>query len=194
MTQVDTTQEHEENPYYYMDEIYKQWHRSGFLSVRYWARVKIAQIEIGTIDPNSHNAKSVSKCYIDAYKFLTYLHAEVYGITNRIFPDFEEKEFQHFGGKMTADGPVARVFKSGYFKKHKDDTPDSSRRSFRCANYVGIPGKNGEMRPDYSKVISFNSIQMRFENIAELYHRLDKAMQSYEIQHADQVDVFDGKE
>lgn len=181
----------EENPRYYMDEIYKQWHTKGFLSIRYWPHAEKVQIEIGEIDPNSSKQVSVSKCFLDAYKFMSYIHAEVHGTTHIFYPDLATKDLQFFGGKMTSEGPVSRVFTAGYWKTSKDSLPDPTRRSFRCANYVGLPQKTGAMKPDYSKPISFNFIQMKFVEIAELYHRLNVSMNAYAVQRADQVDVYD---
>jgi hypothetical protein len=187
-----TEEYQQEDPHYFMDEIYKQWHKRGFLSVRYWPYAEKVQIEIGSIDPNTSKQISVSKCFIDAYKFLTYIHSETYGNVLHVFPDLATKDWQVFGGKVTSEGPVSRVFTAGYWKANKDAAPDASKRSFRCANYVGIPGKNGEMAPDYSKVISFNFIQMKFDQIAELYHKLSISMISYSAQKTDQVDIYDG--
>lgn len=187
---MDNSEYQELNPQFYMDEVYKQWHKRGFLSVRYWPHAEKVQIEIGEIDPNTSKQISVSKCFVDVYKFLAYLQAETNNQVHYIFPEFSTKDWQVFGGKMTAEGPVSRVFTAGYWKPSKDAASDPTRRSFRCANYVGIQSKSGAMMPDYKKPISFNYIQMKFVEIAELYQRLSIAVNAYAIQRTDRVDIY----
>ena len=180
-----------QNPQYFMPEIYKQWHKRGFLSVRYWPHAEKVQVEIGTIDPNSYKTLSVSKCFIGAYEFLTYTHAETYNQIDRIFPDFATKDWQVFRGNVGEDGPISRVFTAGYWKPNKDAAPDPTRRSFRCANYVGKPTNSGAMMPIYDKPISFNMIQMTFAQIAELHHRLNVFVNAYALQKTDLVDIYE---
>lgn len=191
---MSETNEQAPSPKFYMDEVYKQWHRRGFLSIRFWPHAEKVQIEIGEINPNTSKQVSVSKCFVDINKFLAYLYAEVHGRVEVTLPEFATKDWQVFGGGTGEDGPISRVFTAGYWKPSKEASPDPTKRSFRCANYVGKPSKTGAMVPDYTKPISFNFIQMKFFEIAELYQALSIAVNAYAIQRTDQIDIYESND
>lgn len=177
-------------PDFYMEEVYKKWHRSGFASFKYWVKEDKVQIEIGTIDPKSNARLSFAKAYVDLHQFLYYLQAEVNGTMDILFPDYEAKKLQHFGGS-TKDGEViSRVFTSTYWRSNKDAPADYTARAFSCGEYAGKKTASGAVTPIYDKVIQFERIRMSILEIAELHERLRIAANAYAVQRADMNEVY----
>lgn len=151
-------------------ELIKKWHRSGFISVSYWAHAGKVIIEIGSTDPNKNNALvSASKCYLPVNQFLAYLRAEVHGQTARLFAQFEEKGVSFFGGSPKLP-VVSRIFNSKIYVK--DGNPDGRARTFTCAHYEGRVQDKGVVIPDFKKQISYNTMKITLTDIAEIFETL----------------------
>jgi hypothetical protein len=168
-------------------EIYKKYFKmssaSGFITVSNWTIADRVQIEIGANDPKTNASLSVSTVYVPTVKMLAYLHAEVHDNIAKLYPsmltdDKHQHGITYFGGK----GP-ARVFKvedwtfdavNGGFK----GTPGNVRR-FKAGEFELKAGTTSS-EPEYSKPISRNFIQMKPEEIAELYHQLHLTQQAHE--------------
>lgn len=181
------------NPKYYMVEFYKKWHRYGFISIRYWPFAEKVQLEIAKTTADK-KVESLSKCYLNTYEFMSYLHAEVHGNLDIIYPDFDNNEFKSYGGgpdKEHSDQLVSRIFTAGYWKPSKDAPADRTKRGFRAACFIGHHGANNSIVPDYNQQISFDMIQIRMNELAEIYLGLNTIVQAYALQRADQVVIFD---
>lgn len=158
-------------------ELLKKWHRSGFISFSLWNSADKVIIEIGSTDPDNNNAlKQVTKCFLPAVQFLTYLHSEVNGIVTTIFPTFTDKGISFFGGSVKPP-VVSRVFNSSYYKDYKNNNAvDTYHRTFRCAHYDGEVKDKGAVQPIYTKKISENTIKLSLLDLAEMYQLLNLHM------------------
>ena len=179
------------NPEFYMVEVYKKWHRRGFLSVKYWVKESKVQVEVGTIDPQTKKCTSSSQAYGDAYSFLSYLRAEINGNMNIVFPDFPNTQFQYFGGSIKPTGEViSRVFTSTYWRSNRDSPADPTARAFSCGTYAGRKNAQGAFEPDYKSAIDFNRVKVSLAEMAELFERLNASVHAYAVQEADLHEVF----
>ncbi len=160
----------------YQIEIYKKWHKTGFISISNWPTADKVKFEIATTTED-RKLKSLSTCYLPVYEFLTYLQAEVSGRVTEIFPEFAKTDKNHgwtkYSGSPKANPVIARLFKitDWNFKHDQSWTPSGSRR-FKCGEFDGQVTNTGAVNPIWSKMHNDNSIKMSQYDIAELYQRL----------------------
>ncbi len=165
-------------------EIWKKWRRGGFCAVSHWPDAQRVIVDIGSFNVDSGKVISATQCFIPTYDFMSYLRAEVFGYTKRMFPTLGESGFKHgithFGGRGTA-----RVFKIEDWNfdagKRDEFNPASSTgtRRFKCGNFE-IKAGSTSSEPDYSKKISLDSIQMKPEELATLFEALVSSVNGYE--------------
>lgn len=173
----DPLQEATEFPNTSSETIFKRWHRTGFISIGYWAKANRITVEIGAMDDNG-DLKNATKCFLDAFKFLAYLRAETSNNLLHVYPKYEESGpkggFISFGGGNTRDhGLVSRVFKVTYWQNGQEI--DKSARAFKCGHFKGLPSSQGAVNPDYKSPISQNSMKISMEMIAEMYEAVSSA-------------------
>jgi len=160
-------------------ELVKKWHRTGFISVSYWAYADKVIIEIGATDPDNGNAlKGATKCFLPAPQFLSYLHAEVHGTIERIYSDFTPtgKGVSFFGGTISPV-VISRIFNSKVYLDYKNNNaPDFFFRTFTCAHYEGTTRDKGVVIPNYKAEISRNTMKLSLIDIAEIYHLVNTQM------------------
>ena len=157
-------------------QLFKKWRRgkdsAGFASFTHWIAGDKVKVEIADVNPATDKINSLSSCYLDIGPFLSYLHAETYGIARRVYPNMVQSKYHGFvvyGGRK-----ISRVFKSEdwAFKFDKpDDFEPSPVRRFTCGEYEIKQGSKTS-EPDWSKKLSSNSIQMKPDEISQLYHAL----------------------
>lgn len=154
-------------------DLFKKWHRTGFVSVAYWATAEKVIVEIGAIDPDKNNALlKATKCFIPSLQFMSYLHAEIHGMTDRMFPSFDTKGVSFFGG--TPKPPVvSRIFNSSYYLDYRNNKQiDPLYRTFTCAHYDGEVTGKGVITPIFKNEISKNTMKIALVDLAEMYHLL----------------------
>lgn len=151
------------------ETVFKKWHRTGFISVGYWAKADKVIIELGSMEEGG-TLKSATKCFIEAPRFLSYLRAEVNGTLSHLYPDYETKGFEVFGGTTNKDGVISRVFKSTYWTK--GDKPDLTGRAFKCGQFKGTKSAQGAIMPIYKEKLSLDSMRISVEMLAEMYEIL----------------------
>jgi hypothetical protein len=159
------------------ETIFKRWHRTGFISIGYWAKANRITIEIGALDDNGI-LRNATKCFLEAPKFLAYLRAEITDNLFHVYPKYEEPGknggFVSFGSRKTREhGDVSRVFKSTYWLSGKE--VDKSARAFKCGHFKGTPNAQGAVNPDYQQPISQNSMKISLEVLAEMYEAVSTA-------------------
>ncbi len=178
-------------PGYFMQDVFKKWHRSGFISFKYWVKEEKVLVEIGTID-KSNNLSSSAKSYVNAHLFLAYLKSEVEGNVGLLFPDYPDKIMQLFGGSPSSkDGyPISRVFTSLPWRSTKDSPADLTARAFSCGEYKGKLTNQGAITPIYAEKLAFERVKLTLLDLAELYQRLRIQVESYAVQKADLDEVY----
>jgi hypothetical protein len=168
-------------------EVYKKWTQlsnfSGFASFYAWCEGDRVKIEIGETNVDGGGIKSVSTAYVGIYEFLAYLHSEVFGYVDRLYPNMKVNDkWKHgitfFGG----NAKVSRVFKieDWNFKSGSLSSPSDTRR-FKVGEFVPKEGTQA-IEPDFKQVISNNSLQMKPFEMAELYHHLAAIQQAFETE------------
>lgn len=156
-----------------VETLYKKWHKTGFISVAYWSKADRVIIEIGSLESDG-SLKSATKCFIPAAQFLAYLRSEINDTLDLIYPNFDSNGHAFYGGGDTPSGVVARVFKIAYWTSKNSNSPDKASRAFKCGHFKGKKTDQGAVTPDYSQVISANSIKMTLADIAEIFEILNK--------------------
>lgn len=149
--------------------VHKIWRRGRFANLTYWPQGNKFAIDIGEFDTNTNKLTGSTKCFVNTLPLFTYLHAEVHGELENIFPDFDKSGFSVYGGR---DG-IARVFKSHWWVDRRGDEQvfDKRARVFKCGHFKAKPGgKNGAIIPDMSQQLSLASIKISSEELAQFYH------------------------
>lgn len=192
MTDQTTEFEGDFNPKYYMADTFKKWHKTGFISFKYWVKEGKVQIDIGTTNSATKALVSSAKTYVDVYKFLAYLKCEVEDNAATIFPDYPDKILQIFGGSpMTKEGwPISRVFTVLPWRATKDSAPDLTARSYSCGEYKGNVTPQGAITPNYAEKLALERVKMSMFDMAELYQKLSVQVNSYAVQEANLNEVF----
>lgn len=154
-------------------ELFKKWHRTGFISVGYWNYADRVIIEIGSVNPDDNNSlKGATKSFIPVFQFLAYLQAEVNGNPGLMFPKFEDKGVSFFGGNNKPP-IVSRIFNSKIYTDYRNNNaPDPFSRTFTCAHYEGEARDKGVIIPNYKAEISKNTIKLALADLAEMYQLL----------------------
>jgi hypothetical protein len=155
-----------------VETLYKKWHKTGFISISYWSKADRIVIEIGSLE-SSGSLKSATKCFVPAPQFLAYLRSEINDTLDVIYPGFNANGHSFYGGGDTPTGVVARVFKITHWMG-KNQAVDTTSRAFKCGHFKGKRTDQGAVTPDYSQVISANSIKMTLADIAEIFEILYK--------------------
>lgn len=153
-------------------EVYKKWRQGkgsgGFAGFSNWMLGGKIVIDIG--ETGDGGLKSNTVCFIDTVDLLAYLYAEVNDTVAKFYPSVaSDYGMQTFGG-----GKTSRVFTV----KAVEGKPGT--RWFKCGEYEAKIGAQGAIQPDYSKKISENSIQMKPEEIAQLYQAVLLSQQAFE--------------
>lgn len=160
-------------------EVYKKWRKGGFATFSYWADGGRVIIDIGDVNTTTNKATSSTKCYVQIDNFMAYLHAEMNGQIDHIYPTMKMTGMKHgitwYGGTTQA-----RVFKieDWNFDGTKPTLTPSEVRRFKCGLFEKLPGGDGT-QPDFKKKISMNSIQMKPFEIAALYQALSVHYNAY---------------
>jgi hypothetical protein len=150
------------------EPIYKKWHKTGFISVGYWAKASKFTIEIGSLGQDG-SLKSPTKCFVPVYQMLAYLHAEVNSQVVNVYPKFDLEGYSFYGGgKSPTGGVVSRVFKITNWKD-KVGNVDKSGRAFKCGHFAGQTTTSGAITPILSEMISSDVIKMTVSDLAEIY-------------------------
>lgn len=187
----NTTQDTEFKPDFFMADVYKKWHRTGFIAVKYWVKEGKVQIEIGTINTSTNALVSSAKAFGDVYEFLAYLGAEIEGRTSLLYPEYPTKILQFFGGTARGkDGPISRVFTTLPWKSSPDSEPDLTARSFSCGVYKGKLMKQGAIQPIYTEKLDLERVKMTMADMAKLYEQLKVQVYSYAVQQADLNEIY----
>jgi hypothetical protein len=158
--------------------VFKQWHRKGFISFGLWHAAKKVMVEIGSIS-GSNELTGATKCYVPLPGFMAYLHADIYGLTDRLFPQFADKGMGWYGGGNNPTGPgvISRIVKIEPWWKDFNNNLDPTSRTIKCGHYEGIRGSQGAIQPNRDKPqLSANQTKMTMAQMAELYYNLNRAI------------------
>lgn len=164
--------------------VYKKWGTGRFASFSLWPAGDKGNgsviVDVGEFDTTTNKVKSATQCFVPADELLAYLYAEVNGtlkLTHASMADPGAKHgLQWFGGGAKG----ARVFTVqdwNFDVKAKTVSEFSQKRRFQCGLYEAVPGADG-YRPDYSKPISRDSIQITRTELAALYQNLHMFQQA----------------
>lgn len=161
-------------------EIYKKWFRTkekqGFCSITAWFEGQKVVIDIGEVTSET----KATKCFVDAYDFLTWAKAVRDGRATTLYPpnDREQRNtpeaFTSFGGS----GDVARVFKAHWWNTARDgkDATPGGGFAFKCGHFKGRTTGQGAIIPDFQSPLSINQIKMTHVEVATVANRLDHAL------------------
>lgn len=167
-------------------EIYKIWSRtkdvSRFLSIKYFPQGRKFIIDIGVTDNNSNGLKSSTYVFVDAVTFLAYINAINSGNGKVVYPYSDNPKFNSptpeslalFGGGKKDGKPIARVFKSLYWKS--GDTWDDGAFAWRCDHFDAKESSTGAFIQSSSQPISSDSIKVTRRQIGEIGIVLNAAL------------------
>lgn len=178
------------NPQYYKEEVFKHWHKYGFISVKYWPRANQVLIEIAQTNTDTKAVVSLSEAYIEGDKFLSYLRAETHKLVSHLYPDYPQQGFKNYGGTTKDGQPISRVFASNFWKIKGTDDPDYTARAFSCSLYKAKRNAQGAYQPIYSEQISHNTIKLSLEQISQMYISLSQVMQAFLVEKMKAYNIF----
>lgn len=169
--------------------IYKRWHRSGFVSIAYWASAGKVIIEVGATNEDK-SLRSATKCYVGATQFLAYLRAEVHKNVQWIFPEYTTQGYKLYAGSPNKDGElIARVFSIKLWKD-REGKPDLTAREIRCAHFDGKKNSQGAVEPIYTAKRSEDYMKLLMRDIAEIFEALNIKVLTDNVLHV--LEIEDG--
>lgn len=158
-------------------EIYKKWFKTkdkqGFCSITGWFEAGKVIIDIGEVTTET----KATKCYVDAYDFLTWGKAVRDGTGSFLYPERDQcptpESFVAFGGS----GDVSRIFKAHWWNdgSRSEKNPDRGF-TFKCGHFKGDKMSSGGIKPDFSQILSMNMIKMTHIDLITAVNKLDHAL------------------
>ena len=174
-------------------EVYKKWFRTkdkqGFCSITAWFDAVKVVIDVGEVV----GEVNATKCFVDAYEFLTWAKAVRDGRAEVLYPERDQcptpESFVSFGGS----GEVARVFKAHWWNQGSNNGPKDASRgfAFKCGHFKGRTTGQGAIIPDFQSPVSVNMIKMTHVEIAEIANRLEHALLLWSMKQSDPLKMFD---
>lgn len=145
--------------------LYKKWFQAagigGFLTVGAWSDVGMLSIDIGEV--KDKKLTHATKVWVPALKVAAYLTAWFHHGAE----EYKDQKFTHYGGTMTVDGPLSRVFTIA---------PDGPGFRFSCAHFRARRSPQGAYLPNMSDARSTNFIKVNRVEVGELRLALDLAL------------------
>lgn len=176
------------------DDVFKKWFRSkdksGFLSLRTWLDAGKVSVDIG--ETGNQGLKSNTQVWANAVEMVTYLRAVYDGKGKAIFGPHET--FMHYGGATVDGKPVSRILKIEHWSTGSGDNKkyDESAFAWKCGHFEARKAESGAFIPDMSKSLSQNLIKVTRKEMAEVYYRLDLAINAFATQTEDVFKALNG--
>lgn len=175
--------ENNEQPKKFSKEIYKKWFKagsnSGFLSITPSLAIGKWTIDIGSVDPNSNEVKSNTKCYVNPVQFNTYLRSVVAGTAKDLYPKRSQcpspESYVSFGGSNN----LSRVFKVHYWGAGPDKEGTPGGFAWKTGLFGGKTTSTGAIEPDWSDRKSADMIKVSLLEMNEIAYVLDIELRSY---------------
>lgn len=193
---AETTENTSGQGKHFEPDIYKRWHRKGFISIRPWSDAGRFVIDIGTIDPNTKAKISNDIAYVNALDLLTYLKAVRDGYGTKLYPIMSpdkvpdrpsDESFVVYGGSDTAEGPISRIFKIHHWAYKAGDNYQYDNKAF--AWKIGVFKANrtseGAFIAIRSQSLSYNMIKVDRLEMAKIANMVELTMISNAAQGID---------
>lgn len=181
------------------DDVYKKWFRSkdksGFLAIRTWLEAGKVSIDIG--ETGGQGLKGNTQVWTNAVELVTYLRAVYDGKGPALYPrqkNSPEESFVYYGGGQLDGKPVSRILKVEHWSTGSGDSKsyDASSFAWKCGHFAARKAESGAFIPDMSKSLSQNMIKVSRREMAEMYYRLDLAINTFAAQNADVFRALNG--
>ena len=163
-------------------EFYKKWFKTstqaGFISLSTWLDAGKVVVDIGKLGGDS-KVSSSTKCFVDAFDLITYLHCVVHGTSTELFPKRSQcpspESFVSFGGS----GTISRVFKIHYWGAKTDSDGDPKGFAWKCGHFEGKVSATGAIEPNWSAQKSADMIKVTRLEMHTMYHKLNYALNTF---------------
>lgn len=164
-------------------DLYKKWHRGGFMSIQPALSIGRVAIDIGAIDPNSKKFQGATKVWTPVVPLYTYLKAVYDFRAIDLYPENPkagiptDEGFAAYGGKVTDTGPVSRVLKIHYW-----NNDNSQAFAWKCGHFKARTTSTGAFIPeDMGSPLSAHMIQVTRTEMAQIYVRMGLALNAYAV-------------
>lgn len=161
-------------------DLYKKWHRAGFMSLRTALDIGRISVDIGSIDATSKKFQGATKIWTPAIPLYTYLKAVYDGRAVELYAENAkagvptDEGYVAYGGRMTDEGPISRVLKIHYW----NDTTNAF--VWKAGHFKARATATGAFIPeDMSSPLSAHMIQVTRVEMAQIYVRMGLALDAF---------------